>query len=153
MMFSCKQVFIIASAAFIMQACSRQKNIYTSECSEGIIYKKVSFTNLVDSMKYYDKQYVEVTGKYVEGKQLSALINDRTFVSHSNKRSLWVNFSQDCALVLPGTNTGLFQFGDGNFSKINNHLLTVRGRVDKHQKGPAKDYRGAIDMVSYVQIH
>ncbi|MBD1394439.1 hypothetical protein [Mucilaginibacter glaciei] len=152
-MFTDKLIFVGIIAALALASCSRPQNIYTSECSEGVIYKKITFSHLVDSLKYYDKQYVEVTGKYVEGKQLSALVNDSTFAEHSNRRSVWVNFSQDCALVLPGTNTGLFQFGDGNFSKINNRLLTIRGRVDKHQKGPGKDYRGAIDMVSYVRIY
>jgi hypothetical protein len=137
----------------MLHACSHPKHIYTSECSEGIIYKRVAFSHLVDSIKYYDKQYVEVTGKYVEGKNLSALHNDSTFLNKGNSRALWVNFSQDCPLILRGTHTGLFEYGDGNFSKINNHTMTIRGKVDKHQKGHLKSYRGGIDMVSYVELH
>lgn len=136
----------------VLQACSR-KNMYTSDCAEGIVYKRVKFSAIIDSMKAYDKQYVEFTGKYMEGKNLSALVNDSTFADHNNKRAIWVNFSQDCPLVLVGTKTGLFEYGDGDFSKINNHLMTIRGKIDMHQKGPLKNYRGGIDMVSFVEVH
>ncbi|MFA6084487.1 hypothetical protein [Mucilaginibacter sp.] len=145
-------VLIPLTVTLLLHACSQRKNIYTSECSEGIIYKRVNFSHLVDSIKYYDKQYVEVTGKYVEGKNLSALLNDSNVIDRGNSHALWVNFSQDCPLILTGTHTGLFEYGDGNFSKINNHIMTVRGKVDRHQKGHLKSYRGAIDIVSYVEL-
>jgi hypothetical protein len=152
MMLTSRWVFIPLTFTFMLHACSQPKHIYTSECSEGIIYKRVVFSHLVDSIKYYDKQYVEVTGKYVEGKNLSALHNDSNVIDRGNSHALWVNFSQDCPLILRGTHTGLFEYGDGNFSKINNHTMTIRGKVDKHQKGHLKSYRGGIDMVSYVEL-
>ncbi|WP_374949498.1 hypothetical protein [Mucilaginibacter sp.] len=136
-----------------LTGCSGQKGVYTSECSAGITYRKVSFGKLVSHLKDYDRQYVEVTGKYVEGKNLSALLNDSTLVDKGNRNALWINFSQDCPLKLTGTNTGLFQYGDGDFSRINNHRMTIRGQVDVKQKGHLNSYIGAIDMISYVEIY
>jgi hypothetical protein len=85
----------------VLVSCKSHKvKTYTSACAAGIKYKAVSFSHLIDSAKFYDNQYIEVSGKYLEGKHVSALVNDSTFTNHGNNHALWVNFTQDCPLYL-----------------------------------------------------
>ncbi|MFD0767060.1 hypothetical protein ACFQZI_19540 [Mucilaginibacter lutimaris] len=147
------RVHIILLITLALMACNTKKRkIYTSECDVDVTFKKVSFSHLIDSIKYYDKQNVEVTGKYIEGKNQSALVNDSTFTDHGNSRSLWVNFTQDCPLYLTGKHTGLFETEDGEYNKINNRKMTIRGRVELQKKGHKNTYRATINQVSYLEL-
>jgi hypothetical protein len=132
--------------------CTHKKKLYTSECGDAIHYKKVSFIHLIDSIKFYDKQFVEVSGTYHEGKHLSALVNDSLFTDHGDSHSLWVNFTQDCPLVMPGTGKGLFEPEDGSYLQMNNRIMTIRGRVDAKSKGHQKLYCATISDVSMVEL-
>lgn len=144
-------IFILLTLALL--ACNTNKRkIYTSECSAEIKFKKVSYSHLIDSAKYYDKQYVEVSGKYLEGKNQSALVNDSTFTDHGNGRSLWVNFTQDCPLYLVGKHTGLFETEDGEYNKISNRHMTIRGRIEITKKGHKNAYRATLNEVSYLEL-
>jgi hypothetical protein len=143
------QVFFIA---ITLQACKHSKKVYKSSCDADIAFKHVGFTQLIDSIENYDQQYIEVTGTYKEGNEISALFNDSLFVDHSNKRALWINFSQDCPLYLTGTHTGLFEANDGQFTSINNKKVIIRGRIDLHNTGHQKQYKGTIDRVSFVEL-
>ena len=136
----------------ILQSCTSDKKIYTSNCNDNIPFKHISFTLLIDSIKNYDQQYVEVTGTYRESKEQSALYNDSLLVDHSNSHALWVNFSQDCPLYLSGTRTGLFEYADGGFTQIKNKQITIRGKIDVLHKGHLGSYRGSIDRVSFVKL-
>ena len=143
-----RQFFILMLMAFICQACSNPtKKIYTSECSPDIKFKQISFVNLIDSVTFYDKQYVELSGTYVEGKHLSALVNDSAFAD--NGHSFWVNFTQDCPLYSSASHEGLFDLGNN----INNHAMTIRGRVELSNKGDQKAYRATINEVSYLVLY
>jgi hypothetical protein len=147
------RLYLVFIVAFIMTACNAPKQkIYTSECAPGIHFKKVGFVNLIDSLKYYDKQYVEVSGRYVEGKNISALVNDSTFKDHDNHHSLWVNFTQDCPLYLTGKHTGLFEDEDGEYNKLNNRIMTIRGHLEVQKKGHKKAYSATINEVSYLEL-
>ncbi|MBK0378619.1 hypothetical protein [Mucilaginibacter segetis] len=146
-------IFGFFMAAAMLYGCKNSKKLYISDCNDNIAYKKVGFSNLLDSLKFYDKQYVEVSGKYTEGKHLSALVNDSLFTSHNNSHALWVNFSQDCPLQLAGKRTGLFEYDNGNYVKLNNRSMTIRGIVDIRQKGHLHAFSGAIDRVSYVELY
>jgi hypothetical protein len=106
----------------------------------------------MDSLNFYDKKYVEVTGKYLQGKEESILVNDSLFNDHSIKNALWISFSQDCPLYLKGTRTGLFEFQDGEYVQLNKRVITMRGRIDIHNKGYQKKYKAAIDRVSYIKM-
>jgi len=137
---------------FIVQSCTSHKKVYKSDCDTDISFKHIGFTQLIDSIKYYDRQYVEVTGTYKEAKEQSALFNDSLFVDHSNKHALWVNFSQDCPLYLSGTHVGLFQAIDGQFIPINNKRITIRGKVNRNNAGYLGQYKGCIERVSFVEL-
>src|SRR5581483_9359183 len=69
--------------AFFSQSCTHSKRIYKSNCDVNVNFKKVSFRHLVDSITDYDRQYVEVSGKYVEDKELSALFDDSAITGPS----------------------------------------------------------------------
>ncbi|RYU91226.1 hypothetical protein EWM62_04610 [Mucilaginibacter terrigena] len=147
------RAYLVVLLALSLLACNTHKQkIYTSECAPDIKFKKVNFRNLIDSIKLYDKQYVEVSGRYLEGKHISALVNDSTFSDHGNSRSLWVNFTQECPLYLKGKNTGLFETEDGEYNKINNRQMTIRGRVELQKKGHKETYRATINEVSYLEL-
>jgi hypothetical protein len=139
-------------SSVVLQSCKSDKKIYKSDCNSGISFKHIGFTQLIDSMKNYDQQYIEVNGTYHEGKGESALFNDSLFVDHSNKHAIWVNFSQDCPLYLTGTHKGLFEYNDGKFTQLNNKNLTIRGKVDGRHKGHLGSYSGTIDRVSYIKL-
>ena len=147
------RVYLVFIIALTLQACNTHKQrVYTSECATDIVFKKISLSHLADSIKYYDKQYVEVSGRYLEGKNRSALVNDSTFTDHSNGRSFWVNFTQDCPLYLTGKHTGLFAAEDGTYSNINNKLMTIRGRIEMQNKVYKKEYCATINEVSYLKF-
>ncbi|RWY51033.1 hypothetical protein [Mucilaginibacter gilvus] len=146
-------LWVLLSAIGLWSACAHSNKLYTSSCSDGIAFKKVSYVNLVDSIKYYDKQYVEVYGKYIEGKNLSALVNDSLFADHGSNRALWVNFTQDCPLYLTGTQQGFFASEDGSYAHLNNRMVTLRGQVEVLLKGHQKAYSGTINQVSYIELY
>ncbi|WP_143822205.1 hypothetical protein [Mucilaginibacter pedocola] len=135
-----------------MHSCAHNKKLYTSDCSADISYKKIGYAALADSITHYDKQYVEVSGRFAEGKDLSALVNDSLYAIHGESRAFWINFSQDCPLYLKGTHQGFFASEDGAGNKLNDRMVTVRGRVDLRQKGHNKAYRATIDDISYIEI-
>ncbi|TSD67438.1 hypothetical protein FFF34_008615 [Inquilinus sp. KBS0705] len=140
--------------AVVPAACKSHKaKTYSSECAAGIQYKPVSFVHLIDSIKYYDKQYVQVSGTYQEGKHTSALVNDSTFTDHSNAHAFWVNFTQDCPLYENDNHTGLFETEDGQYNQLNNKAITIRGRIDVQKKGHLKAYRATINEVSYLKLN
>jgi hypothetical protein len=145
-------IFQVLISSFVVQSCTSHKKIYKSSCDADILFKHIGFTQLIDSIKDYDQQYVEITGTYKEAKEQSALFNDSLFVDHSNKHALWVNFSQDCPLYLSGTHTGLFQATDGQFIPINNKKVTIRGKVNLINKGHLGQYKGCIERVSFVEL-
>ncbi len=143
---------LILMGAFIFPSCNSEKKIYKSDCNSELSFKRVDFTKLIDSIEMYDQQYIEITGTYKESKGQSALVNDSSFVDHSNSHAIWVNFSQDCPLYLTGTRIGLFEFNDGTFTQINNKTVTLRGKIDVAHKGHLGSYRGSIDRVSFVKL-
>ena len=148
------RVYLVLIMALALQACNTNKQkIYTSECAMDVKFKKISLPHLIDSIKYYDKQYVEVSGRYVEGKNMSALVNDSTFANHGSSHSFWVNFTQDCPLYLKGTQQGFFASEDGSYAHMNNRMITIRGQVDVLLKGHQKAYSGTINQVSYIELY
>jgi hypothetical protein len=133
----------------LLQSCSHEKKIYKSSCNDDKTFTRITFKHLMDSLDDYDQQYVEVSGKYIEDKDLSALFNDSLFVDHSNKNALWVDFSQECPLYLSGTHTGLFEYNDGSFTQINNKSVTIRGMIVSH---PKKKYKATLERISLVKL-
>jgi hypothetical protein len=146
------QIALLCLLPVLLQGCKAEKKIYGSSCDVGIVFKKVTFSHLIDSIENYDGKYVEVAGTYKEAREQSALYNDSLFVDHSNKRALWVNFSPDCPLFLKGTRKGLFEASGGEFTPINNKKVIIRGRVDHHNTGHLGLYKGTIDRVSAVEL-
>lgn len=144
--------FLFLIGFFIFQSCKSEKKTYKSDCNDNITFKRVKFSLLIDNIKKYDQQYIEVSGTYEEGRDESALINDSLFVNHSNDHALWVNFSQDCPLYLTGTHVGLFEYNDGKFTQLNNKKITIRGKIDVRHKGHLGSYKGSIDRVSFVKL-
>ncbi|BAU55790.1 hypothetical protein [Mucilaginibacter gotjawali] len=139
-------------APLFFQSCKHEKKIYQSNCNDDLSYKHVGFRQLIDSIQLYDHQYVEIDGTYIEGNEESALVNDSLFADHSTQHALWVNFSQDCPLVLKGTNRGIFEINDGKFTQLNNKSVTIRGKIDVRHKGHLGSYSGSIDRISYVKL-
>ncbi|MDB4924615.1 hypothetical protein [Mucilaginibacter sp.] len=122
-----------------------------SDCDNDIAFKHVTYAHLIDSLKFYDQKYIEITGKYQEGKEQSALFNDSLYLPKPNT-GLWVNFSQDCPLYLSGTRIGFFEYNNGGFTRINNKVVKIRGKLDIHNKGRLKQYKGCIDRVSFIEL-
>ena len=147
-----KTIFPLFFGVVVLQSCRDEKKIYQSNCDNGINFKRVSFTHLIDSINNYDQQYVEVDGTYKEGKEESALVNDSLFVDHSTQHAIWVNFTQDCPLVEISTRQGLFEYNDGTFTRISDKQITIRGKIDVRHKGHLGSYRATIDRVSLVKL-
>lgn len=145
-------LFTAALFSCALQSCKHAKKVYKSDCDDGISFKAVSFRHLMDSIEDYNQQYIEVSGKYEEDKELSALFNEDGLPDRSGRNGLWVNFSQDCPLYLSGTRQGLFEYNDGQFTQINNKSITIRGRIDLHNKGSHNKWKATIDRVSLVKL-
>ncbi|HVW98465.1 MAG TPA: hypothetical protein VHA56_21040 [Mucilaginibacter sp.] len=146
------KLILICLAAPVLSSCHKTHWVYSSNCSNGIIFRKVEFSELIRHIQKYDQQYVEVSGKYVEAKEQSALYNDSLFTDHSPKHALWVNFSQDCPLYLKGTHKGLFEPNNGEFTPINNKKIRIRGKIDLHNHGHLRQYAATIDRISLVEL-
>ena len=138
-------------ALFSLCSCKHESKTYTSDCDMDISFKKVSFEQLVDSIKNYDQQYVEVSGKYEEDKELSALFSNG-LTSGPDNTALWVNFSQDCPLYQTGTHKGLFEYNDGQFTQINDQAITIRGLINIGNKGHGKKFKATIERISLVRL-
>lgn len=91
-----KNLLRILPLLVLLGACAKQKKVFQSDCNSSEDYKKISFTELASHIEKYDKQYVEVSGKYKEGNEQSALFNDSLFSSHALHNAIWIDFSQDC---------------------------------------------------------
>lgn len=146
------KVFFVNALLASLLSCGKQHQIFESNCNEGMSFKKVEFTELTNHLEKYDKQYVEVTGKYIEGFEQSALFNDSLFADHSLKKALWINFSQECPLYLTGTRIGLFEYNNGTFTQINKRYITIKGKVNVRNTGYSHKYRGALDKVSFIKL-
>ena len=146
------RLLLLVIVPVLFLSCVKNNKVFESRCNDGITFKKVEFTELVDHLDHYDKQYVEVNGKYVEGFEQSALFNDSLFADHSLKKALWVDFSQECPLYLTGTRIGLFEYNNGTFTQINKRYITIKGQVNTHNTGYLKKYKGAIDRVSFIKL-
>lgn len=142
---------LLLVAAALLSSCSGKK-VYKSDCDVDITFKKVGFKHLIDSLNFYNNQYVEVNGKYKMGLNQSALYNAAMFVNHSDSSALWVNFTEDCPLYLNGTHTGLFEYADGEYTPINNKKIIIRGRINLHNKGSHGQFKGTIDHVSLIRM-
>lgn len=147
-----RRMVVIALLFLVLTSCNAGKKIYLSDCDGDKTFKRVTFNHLLDSLNYYDQKYVEITGTYEEGKGKSAIYNDSTLVKTDNHKAFWVNFSQDCELYLKGTNTGLFDYNDGRFTQINNKRMRIRGKLDAHNLGYLKQYKGCIDHISLIEL-
>ncbi|MDN3549092.1 hypothetical protein [Mucilaginibacter aquaedulcis] len=146
------KVFFVNALLALFLSCGKQHQVFESNCNEGVTFKKVDFAELTSHLEKYDKQYVEVTGKYIEGYEQSALFNDSLFADHSLKKALWVNFSQDCPLYLTGTRIGLFEYNNGTFTQINKSFITIKGKVNVRNTGYLNKYRGTLDKVSFIKL-
>ena len=145
-------VLLVLIISLTGQSCNRNKKIFKSDCDVDKSFKRIGFKQLIDSLANYDQKYVEVSGKYEEDKELSALINDSLGTRRLNRNALGVNFSQDCPLYLSGTRTGLFEYNDGQFTQINDKSVTLRGKIDLHNKGHLRQYKATIERVSYIKL-
>jgi hypothetical protein len=144
---------VLLAVCSFLTACHQPKKVFVSDCNDDAqpVYKRIAFTELVTHLKKYDKQYVEVSGKYIEAPEQSALFNDSLFADHGTNKAIWIDFNPDCPLYLKGTRIGLFQYNDGQFTQINNKHVIIRGRVDVHDTGHLK-YKGAIERISYINL-
>ena len=144
---------VLIMAILLCTGCAHNKKLYISDCNADNAFKPVAYKNLADSIRFYDKQYVEVSGTYAEGKNMSALVNDSLFTTKGNSKGFWVNFTQDCPLYLKGTHQGFFASEDGSNSHLNGRKITIRGRVDIAVKGHQEKYSATINNVSYIEIY
>jgi hypothetical protein len=150
--FASRYLMLLLLLAMLFGACHRNdKKTYTSNCDVNMVFKTVSYGHLMDSLKYYDKKYIEVVGKYEEGKEESALFNDSLYMQKPNT-ALWVNFSQDCPLYLSGTRQGFFQVDGGAYARIKNKRIRIRGRLDLNNRGYHRQYKGCIDHISFIEL-
>lgn len=147
------KLLVFLAMALTLQACNQPKKVYESSCDDDRNFKHISFRSLVDSFANYNNQYVEVKGKYVQDKDLSALIDD-SLVTKGNKKVILVDFSQDCPLYLKGTRTGFFDYdaNNGQLTPVNSKVITIRGKVNIHNKGHLNAYKGTIEHISYVRL-
>ncbi|WP_183577265.1 hypothetical protein HDF18_11605 [Mucilaginibacter sp. X5P1] len=138
----------------VMQSCTGKKIYYKSNCDDSRTFKHIGFSQLMDSLAYYDNQYVEVSGKYQQSKGQSALVNDSSFVDHSAAKSLWVEFSPECPLYLAGTRIGFFDYdyNDGKLTPVNNKVIVIRGKINAGFKGHLGAYKGSIEHISYIKL-
>ena len=139
-------------ALITLQSCKHEKKVYKSECDIDKNFKTINFKQLMDSLEDYNRQYIEISGKYEEDKGISALVSDSLFTAPSNVNALWVDFSQDCPLYLSGTHQGLFEYNDGQFTQINNKKVTIRGVIVLRNKSKRDRYKATIERVSLVKL-
>lgn len=137
----------------LFTCCKKQKpRIYTSDCANNIALKKVSYSNLMDSLKFYQNQYVQVSGEYRQGKELSVLVNDSASVNSGAQQSLWINFVPDCPLFEKHTHAGLFQATDGEYLNFDKTRMVIGGRLELQKTKTRGACRPTLNNVCYVEL-
>jgi hypothetical protein len=147
-------ILLFISAIILLQSCAHGKKSYKSDCDAEKNFKRITFAHLIDSLSYYDNQLVEVSGKYKQDKELSALFNENTFGSRTKNAALWVEFSPDCPLYLEGTRIGFFDYdyNGGKLTPANNQVIVIHGVINAHYKGHLGAFKGSIGHISYIQL-
>ncbi len=138
----------------VLQSCTHNKKMYKSSCDIDKKFKRITLPHLMDSLSYYDNQCVEVRGKYMQDKELSALFNESAFGRRSKSKALWVEFSPDCPLYLEGTRIGFFDYdyNGGKLTPANNQTIVLHGVINAHYKSHSGVFNGSIGRISYIQL-
>lgn len=122
---------------------------YQSSCNVNQTYQKLSFKQLMQNPAAYNGQYVEVRGKYVSGKDQTAL-SDSATLYNSNKELLWIDFSPQCPLYQQKTHKGLFE-DYSIYKKLDGKLITFRGQVNTSNHGYQHQYKAALEQISLLE--
>jgi hypothetical protein len=148
------KLMLVLCMLIIIQGCSDQKKIYQSQCNNDKTVKKVSFAHLLDSLKFYNNQYVEVSGIFKQVKGLSSLYDPNSSADQSNGNALSIDFTPTCPLYLVGKHIGFFDYDNngGKLTPVNNAVVTMRGIINTHDKGNKKTYKAGIENVSYIKL-
>lgn len=140
---------LVCSCLMAAAASCTRHDVYQSTCHVNQSYKKLTFKELVAHPEGYNGQYVEVSGKYVSGKDQAALTDSSTIYS-INRQLLWIDFSPDCPLYQQKTHAGLFE-NYSIYKKMDGRLITMRGRINTHNHGYHHQYKAALEQVSLLK--
>jgi hypothetical protein len=132
----------------ILINCNTRENktsVYnTEDCNTE--FKRISIKSLSDSVSFYDRKRVEISGYYSYSIEQSALFTGETY--NSNEFSLWVEFSTRLidSLVkkeLPGENV---------FNKMSGKTVKIRGMLISDSHGHLGQYSATVKDVCYLEI-
>ena len=138
-------VSILFTLLFI--ACSTGKNnslIYSSDyCNAD--FKKVSFTSLFDSLSFYDRKPVEITGFYHSAFEVSVISTQQNF--STDERIVWVDFGNELSDSLTNSKPP----NENIFDKIDGKKVKMRGYFSAGRTGHLSGYPCGI-RICYLEI-
>ena len=143
-----KLYLFIVTLSVILISCNTTENtasVYnTDDCNADS--ERISMKSLSDSVNFYDKKRVEISGYFSYGIEESALFARKTH--GSNEFSLWVEFKAGLvdSLVkreLPGENI---------FSKISGKRIKIRGILYSNSHGHLGQDSASVKDVCYLEI-
>ncbi|RFZ81072.1 hypothetical protein DYU05_20140 [Mucilaginibacter terrenus] len=144
-------ISLLTALLLLCTSCSHTTKVYTSDCNEEAEFRKVKFADLLRNPIAYDGQYIQIFGRFIGDRHVSALQADNTD-SATEQQELWINFTPDCPLVQKGTHTGFFDNEEGHYASVNNHLMTIKCRVDAHKRGLHNGFAAILNDVSYLEL-
>lgn len=134
---------ILLFITYILTGCdSGRTTIYsTNDCIES--YQPANLSAITSSSQKYDSSYVEVTGFYYLGFEVSALSNSRG--SQYESSMLWVDFSSSVFDSLIKN--------EDDLKKLLGKKIKMRGKIDSKAQGHLDQYAATIKNVCYLEVY
>jgi hypothetical protein len=147
------KINLAVTLAFFFTSCSNNKislsykNIHSNEA-----FEVVSFNKLLKKPEAYQGKNIELTGFYKHSFEKSALYITRSAaVVDNQENALWISF--DYSFPLNNSETSKNLLGpDGEFEKLNKHLLRIRGKFDYESKGHLGAYFGELSNIVSIEV-
>ena len=112
------------------------------------LYRKISFSELLDSLLYLHGQKIELEGYYHEAFETSALAKRENYDS---EKVLWIDFDYNLFRIQGSDTVYLLNSPDAIHS-LNYRRIKLRGIVDAKSHGHLGAYSGTIKEICYMEV-
>jgi len=138
---------VLLFITYIFSGCDPGRTtIYsTQNCIEN--YQPTNLSSITSSAQKFDSSYVEVTGFYYSGFEISSLSNSKN--SHYESSMLWVDFNFPLVDSLEKSKINNESF----FEKLSGKKIKIRGKIDFKDQGHLSQYAASIKNVCYLEIY
>ena len=142
--------FIVSTLfIFFLVGCTSHKSISTIYTTNdwNQKFQPISFKALADSAFIYDGHFVEISGYYYWGTEVSAISRQKG--EHEIENMIWVDLDPDLATIKGNDTVFLFR-PLKEYDKIKRKRIKIRGKIDSSNHGHG--WVAYINFVCYVEL-